>query len=211
MPQAKPSFIQSPQTPPSSEDKLIAIRDKIREARNLQLEKTEHEERLEVIKNKLTYIQQQELPEMLNQAGIDRLGLESEGNYSAYDLKLRPYYYANIKNDEETAPEAYSWLIKSGHEDLLRTTYTVIFKKGTPTALIRKFETLLDRLQIPFNKVFGVPWNTLTAFLKEQVEIKKTIPPLHLMNGKIGSFAEIKPRKPVNKIKERMSDDIIPY
>lgn len=192
----KPAFMKSaaPTALPNP-DKLETIRAKMRDVRDLTLERQQCESRVEQIKASVLRITQGELPDLLNEAKIDTLGLEAEGNLPPYDLKLKPYYYANIKNDAPEAPEAYTWLEKEGHGDLIRRTYTIVFGKADGKAA-KKFEEQLNKLKITYDVSFGVPWNTLTAFVKEQIEKYKIVPPLHLMNGKYGLVADIKPRKP---------------
>jgi hypothetical protein len=189
----KPAYVEKIEVVPS-QDKLDAIRDKLRRARDLQLKKAELTAQLETVQKEILKIEQQELPDLAQDAHIDSLGLEPEGNLPGYDMEIKPYYYANIKDEEPTAPQAYAWLSKAGHGDLIKYTYTVLFGLGEKKESIA-FAKLLTKSKVQFNVKLGVPWNTLTAFLKEQVEGKKTIPPLDLMNGKIGIVAKIKARK----------------
>ena len=198
----KPSFIKIQKPEPPPEDKLTVIRDRLRAARDLELEKASLEEKLDQVSKDLQRLKTTELPDLMTEVGLDNLGLEAEGNLPPYDMKIKPFYYANIKNEDETAPQAYAWLIKQGHEDLIKYTFTVLFGRSDHLAAIR-FEETLKKLRVAYKRTMGVPWNTLTAFLKEQVEGKKTLPPLNLMNGKIGRVAEIKPRVPVKPKKEK--------
>ena len=58
-----------------------------------------------------------------------------------------------------------------------------------------KLEAYLEGSGYRYEKKLGVPWNTLTATVKELVEVHKVIPPLELMNGKIGRVVDFKPVK----------------
>lgn len=204
MARAKPAFMtkheqaRAVQGPPP--DQLEAIRAKAKEARNKRLELEELNERVSELGAEINKIEGTELPDLMMEAGVDTLGLEAEGNLPAYDIACKPYYHANIKNEDPTAPEAYAWLQKNGHGDLVKRSYTIAFGKGQEKAA-KAFESLLKKSKVEYSSTFGVPWNTLTSFLKEQIEKSKAmkdsslVPPLDLLNATVGNRVTVKPRK----------------
>src|SRR5690348_6771891 len=112
----KPAYIEKVIVAPDP-DKLTAIRDKLREMRDLQLKKLDLTVQLKLTQEAIIRIEQKELPDMATDAHIDSLGLEPEGNLPGYDMEIKPYYHANIKDDDPNAPAAYAWLSKHGHGD----------------------------------------------------------------------------------------------
>jgi hypothetical protein len=191
----KPAFMLAERPPePATEDQLAAIRKKAREARDAKLEKEAAELRVKELNQKIQMLEQTELPDMMEAAHLFSLGLEAEGNLPAYNLEIGPYYYANIKNEDANADKAYEYLIKNGHGAMIKRTYEISFGRGEDKKAAA-FEKLMTSKKYAFTVKVGVPWNTLTAWLKEQVEKFKNVPPLDLMNGKVGRVAKLKPVK----------------
>lgn len=192
----KPSFIQKYQNenkPEASPDQLSEIRKKAASLRDLTHQKAQLEEDLKITSAAINLIQHKELPDLMAEAQIDNLGLEASGNYPAYDLVTQPFYHANIGVDNPDADKAYAWLIKHGHGDLIKHEYTVTFTRGEEKAA-KAFEKLLATNKIEYDHGMGVPWNTLTAFVREQTE-KGVAMPLALFNATIGRIARLKIRK----------------
>ena len=99
-----------------------------------------------------------------------------------------------FKADAPEAGEAFAWLSEHGHGDIIRRTYTVSFGKGEEQ-LALDFEKVLNESETPYSASYGVPWNSLTAWLKEQIEKFKIVPPLHLFGATVGKVVDIKARK----------------
>lgn len=195
MAQAKPSFIQKYQDDnPNivSTDKLQEIRQKAAALRDLRLQKEQLEADVAATGKAILDLQQRELPELMLEVGIDNLGLEAEGNYPAYDLALKPYYHANIGVDNPDADQAYNWLIKHGHGDLIKHQFIITFTRGEEKQAAA-FAALLKKNKVTFDRIMGVPWNTLTAFVREQTE-KGVALPLKLFNATVGRIADLKVR-----------------
>ena len=141
----------------------------------------------------------------MREARVPALTLEAEGNFPAFKLDCKPYYYANIKADDPLAPSAFAWLEKHGHGDIIKKTYTIVVGKGD-AKLSKRIEATLNKAKIPFEVKMAVPWNTLTAFLREQIEKFKTMPPLDLLGGKVGSVVDMKVMKPKGEEPTRQGD-----
>lgn len=194
-----PSFIAEAakaDAPKVSEDTLEKVRVVLRETRDRELEIRGLEERLRTLKTSQNTAEHVTLPTMFQEANIDKLGLPAEGNLPAYDTELKPYYHANISSDwpPEQREEAFSWLTRHSHGDLIKSVVVITFPREEvkkAKALVQKQQKLGRSAQIEMT----VPWNTLTAWLKEQVEKFMSTPPLDKLGATVGRVVKLKPRK----------------
>ena len=176
-----------------SSDALEELRAHVRRHRELVIEVTEAEERLKVLKNSLNEMEQKELPDLFHAAGVDKVGLPAEGNHPAYDATLKPYYKANIP--EGNKPEAFAWLNNNGYGDIVKTVFKIEFGLGeeTPTKVLEKE---LTKMGVDYSKDMTVPWQTLTAWLKERIEKRDgDLPPLSLFGATVGTVVKLKERR----------------
>jgi hypothetical protein len=194
--------------PPPPPDKLEKIRDAVRRNRDLQLEVAALEEALKGKAADLLRIQHEELPDLFAQVGMRVLELEAEGNLPAYTARAAPYYRANIAADWDPARRnaAFEWLArrdpKTGgpgpaggdNPDIIKTVITVTLGRGEKAAADALAAELAKR-KIPFQRGLAVPWNTLTAFVRELVEDRKIMPPLDLLGAQVGRIVTVKPAK----------------
>lgn len=178
------------------EDKLEAVRDQLRKSRDTELEIADLEKRLADRKSEQNKRVFEELPAMFQEIGIDRLGIEADGNLPAYDAALSPYYKASIPSDwpQEKQDEAFGWLENEGYGDLVKNTFLVQLGRGDEKRAL-KLRALLEKAGYEFENKRAVPWNTLTSFVKEQVEKHNTTPPLELLGATVGKIVKLKPRK----------------
>lgn len=190
------------------EDKLEAVRKKLREFRDQQQIKAGLEERLKQVNIALFETEHKTLPDLFNDVGIDKLGLPAEGNLPAYDADLSPYYKASISAEwpEEKRAEAFKWLDDNNHGDIIKSAYVILLPRGARTialALEKAIKGLkarlpgkktLQKVDVDYVVKLEVPWNTLTAFVKEQVE-KGEAPPLDVLGATVGEIVKLKPRK----------------
>jgi len=158
-------------------------------------------ERLREEKRKISH---EDLPRKMQELGQDNIGLPSQG----VDLRLEPYYHANIAAswEAERKDAAFRYLEDSGNGDLIKTNLVISF----PRRAKHKADWLLgviDRVKqlieseggevhdVPVPSVeMTVPWNTLTAFVREQVESGEPID-LDVLGATVGSVVKIKKRK----------------
>lgn len=178
------------------EDKLEAVRDQLRKSRDAELEIAGLEERLEVLGKEQNNRIHEELPALFQGIGIDRLGIGAEGNLPAYDAVLSPYYKANISADwpKERQDAGFDWLEKEGFGDLVKNTFVVQLGRGDEKKA-KKLRELLQKAGFEFENKRAVPWNTLTSFVKEQVEVKQKTPNLEVIGATVGKIVKLKPRK----------------
>ena len=173
-------------------DKLEHVRDAVRRQLSLQQRIQDLTEENKILNKKLTDMSMHELPDLFNEAQIDHVGLAAEGNQPAYDAKLSPYYHANIPADR--ASEAFAWLDANGHGDLIKNVITIELGRGD-NETAKKVMAALKKLDVDYSTKLTVPWNTLTAFVREQVEKYNKIPPLDILGAVIGQIVKLKERK----------------
>ena len=138
------------------------------------------------------------LPEYMDEIGQDRVGLEKFN----VDLEMADYYHANIAADwePEKREKAFKWLEDNGHGDMIKTIVTIQFSRR----LLNHAKAVVEKLSKMKIKGFGavpepeigmaVPWNTLTAFVREQTE-KSVALPLDTLGATVGRIVKIKARK----------------
>lgn len=194
------------EAPPPPQDRLDAVKEAVRRARDLELEMASTKEKLKADAAALDKLVHEELPDLFSQAGMISYALEAEGNLPAYEAKAKPYYYANIAAnwDEERRQAAFDWLARplrdpgddkspdgGGAPDLVKTQIVIELGRGDQR-LAEKIEAGLRKAKVPYVTRLAVPWNTLTAFVREMVEVKKRMPPLDLLGATVGRVVAIK-------------------
>lgn len=181
-----------------TEASLEVVRRHIREVRDNARQIADLETRLKELGEAQVKLTQRTLPDLFNEVGIDQLGIPAEGNLPAYDAKLTPFYHANIAADwpEEKQAAAFDYLAAkgTGGEDLIRTVITVSLGKGEHKTA-QKVIAGLKKSGIAYTVKQAVPWNTLTAWVKEQIEKHQTTPKLDLIGATVGDVVKLKERK----------------
>lgn len=179
-------------TQQADEATLENIRKKIEELRSLTFENVSLKERISQNNERIAALTNKELVDMFDAAKVKNLGVLADGNLPPYEVEIKPYYHANIP--EEKAEEAFAWLRKNKHGDMIKGTYTVSMGRGTEGQQ-KKLLAYMKKEKIPYSYKFGVPWNTLTAFVREQVEKYEVTPPLDLLGATVGRVAQVKKEK----------------
>src|SRR6516164_4245209 len=112
-------------------DKLAVIRDHARLARQLELDRQDLEARLNQTKANLHRMYTETLVNLMDELGIDRIGIPAEGNLPAADLVVAPFYSANIPTGwpPERREAALQALTLLGHEDLIKTLVSIQFNR----------------------------------------------------------------------------------
>lgn len=167
----------------------------------------------EKVKKTRKSIQRGSLPSLFSKLEMDKFGV-TRGDDS-YDLELKPYFHANIRSDwpEEQQEDSYDYLTRDLEAgSLIKTTLIMEFgreeldRARAVVALIRMAATYMEEAgidEIPEPQIkYGVPWNTLTSFVREQYELRNTeagadLPPLDLsrLGAEVGQTVKIKKRK----------------
>lgn len=174
-----------------TDDELKSVRALGAKLVKLNQEKESLEKRLETLQETINTVQQQDLPKLMDSLQLDNLGLPED----QCDLRVENYYHANIAKNSEHREEAFKWLVDHGHEALLKVSVTCTFARGEYEKAARLVERLKKAGYEPEMEQ-GVPWNTLTAWLKDLASKKDAVlPPLKIFGATIGRIVKIKPRK----------------
>lgn len=178
------------------DDKLAAIREAARSARDLDKRIADLTEMLELTRGARRDVVARVLPELMMEAGVKTLGLEAEGNLPAYDFTLRNYARANVAASWEPERRAagFEALERAGAGDLIKTVLTVEFGRGE-VELARDVQAQLSEEGRESRLSMDVPHQTLSAWLREAIARGQELPPLELIGGEVGQIVEMKPRR----------------
>lgn len=109
-------------------------------------------------------------------------------------LRLEDWAHANIASDwdPERREAAFKWLVDNGCEGMLQTVVQVKFARGekqmAEKAVALLQESFVDRVSV----TDGVPWSTLSAFVREEVFDKNNSElPLELLGARVGKRARL--------------------
>ncbi len=183
-------------TPP---DRLLLLRSKVARVRDLRAAVADMKERTTAANKELDDLAFRELPDLFQEVGVARLGLDPDGNLPAYDAELKDHFKANIVADwpPEQREAGFALLERRGAGDLVKTVITVELGRGEGDLAEGVCRTL-DEMGVPYIKARAVSWNTLTSWLREQVKkYGKTFSAAELdaIGGRVGKVVEAKPRK----------------
>jgi hypothetical protein len=152
------------------------------------------EEELRALKSERNDITMRQMPEVFDEVGTDHIGIPGAG----VDLVLQPYYSASLPRDDLERQEAgFRWLEENGHGDLIKATVTIEFTRSE----IEKARELAEKVQDLLGDersvgiVTSVHWQTLTAFVREQIEKYNAVLPLDVLGATVGRVVKIKKRK----------------
>jgi len=167
-------------------DKLALVREKAAQVRDLEHEIENLEQRLADKKSELFDLCHIQLPGLMDEIGINSIGIAANGNMPAINAVLRPFYRANIGKtwSEERKAAAFDWLTNNGFGDLIKTEVVMKF----PREQFKKAKKILAELsKKKLNPELSqrVHNQTLTAWLREQIEQGHS-PPLNLLGAEIG-------------------------
>lgn len=171
------------------------VRARIAEARDLELTIKDLEERLQAAKSSHNTLVTEILPDMLDELGNDVLGFPAQGNQKGFDAKLTPFYSANIAAawSPERRNEAFAALQKVGAENLIKTQIQIDFPRNNHAEAKAMVDALTKMGCRPTIKETVHP-QTLQAWLREEYESGRPLPPLETIGARIGRIVKIKER-----------------
>jgi len=146
----------------------------------------EAETRLKIMKEQLKDIAEKQLPDAMAEVGMAKFAL-TDGS----EVTVKPYYSAKI--GDEKREECFGWLQDHGHEALIKDEVSIAFNRGEHQKA-EEFKAQLEQQGIEYSGKMGVHPQTLTAFVREQVESGAEFP-LELFNVYIGQIAKVKRSK----------------
>jgi hypothetical protein len=190
----------APEAP--TDDALGKIRAKAREAKEIEYQISDLEERTKQLKERLTAIVNVELVDLMQVARVNFLGIEAHGNLPAFDAKLKPHFRAIIPADatDEQREAAFAVLINAGAEDLIKTQVTINFPKEARAEVAAFLETIPDVAEHEVKAT--VNHMTLTKWLKECVNAGR-MPPLEPINGFVGHKVDLAEPNAAPRVRRR--------
>jgi hypothetical protein len=148
----------------------------------LEQQVEEIEGRLKDKKEQLRKVQEYDLPEAMAE-----VGLASVTTKDGAKVVVKPFYSGKI--DAENCDAAHGWLREHGHGDLIKHEITVPIGKGQDQ-VAQDLVATLTREGLSYKDKEGVHPQTLSAFIREQVEKGHAIP-LETFKAFIGHKAKI--------------------
>lgn len=168
------------------EDKLKKIAFFGERQRHLKKTIAELENNLTIVKEQLRKVVEQDLPEAMDEVGMTSFVMDDGSK-----ITVSTFYSASIPEDRKD--EAFEWLKENNFDGMIKADVKVQFGKG-------EFEIAQSFLQFirGFNEKAidpeykeSVHWQTLRAFVREQIEGGAPLP-LDMFGVFIGRKAELK-------------------
>lgn len=185
------------ETAVTSSGSLEAIQALAVEARDLEKEISDLQQTLKEKNVKLYEIYHVKMPDLMLAANVDQVGIPANGNLPAMDAEMKPFYSANIAASwpEEKRQAGFQYLEKLKAGDLIKTKVEALYGRGKLGDARKAAATLAKKKGVSVELKQAVHPQTLTAWLKEQVEEKKFTPNLELIGGSVGRVVKMKERK----------------
>lgn len=168
------------------EDKLEKIRHFGEQQRRLAKVIADLENNLTLTKEKLRRVMEQDLPEAMDDVGMTTFTLDD-----GTKITVKPFYSASIPEDRKE--EAFEWLKQHEFDGMIKAEVKVNFGKGefeVAQSFLNFIRGFNEKAIDPEYKE-NVHWQTLRAFVKEQVEGGNPLP-LDMFGVFIGRKAELK-------------------
>lgn len=181
-----------------SSDQLALVRDQVRYIRDLEKRIEDAQEIVKGLRNEKRELEFVTLPSLFMQNKITAISLAPEGNLPAYEAKLKDYYHAKIAADwpPEKRLNALNLLKKFKLSDIVKTVITIEIGLGQ-SKLTSDVLAALRALKAPFTKQQTVPWNTLTAAIRERYQFGKTFKDdeLKTLGATVGKIVTLHPKR----------------
>ena len=181
---------------PPAPDKLEIIRDKIRETRDLDLKIDDLETQVNELKRYKRELVFDTLPSMFMQIGINRIGIDAQGNSPAYEAKLQDHFHAVISSswEPERRNAALEWLHLNKLGDVIKTIITIEFGLGQAKKVKEVLEAL-KKLKVPITIEENVPWKTLTSVVQERYKHGNPMSDadLHTLGASVNKIVKLTP------------------
>lgn len=177
---------------PVGDDKLEALHRAVQKLHEMNDLKEKLAKALADHSKAMEYYASKVLVDMLDEAEVDRVGLPEHG----VDAVLESFCRASLPKDPEARNAAVTWLDTNGHGSLVRLNMEFSLPSGPEEyqQALALQERLSKELDTQVSLDTTVPWNTLTAFVKEQLR-KGTVIPLETLGAYVGRVVKLKKRK----------------
>ena len=204
-----------------TDEQMAVLREKCVEMVEADKEVARLERELEEAKEKKNYLAHKELPDIFGRMGLDRFGMPDVGEFGA-DIVMSPYFKASIPAEwpDDQKKIAFDHLEEIGGGDLIKVEVKFLLGKGE-SELARRLDQAValwaaenEESVPPASISQGVPWNSLTSFVKERHNYEQTEqfglavvrcaesgdePPAQMdvtkLNATIGMVVKVKERK----------------
>jgi hypothetical protein len=124
--------------------------------------------RLERTKERLRKIREDTIPGVMQELGLSELRLAT-----GEKLSIKQDVYSQLANENKGA--AYNWLEENGFGGLIKVNVVVDFGKGE-LERAKKLQSLLAEKGLSVTIGESVHWQTMKAFLNEQIKKEADIP-----------------------------------
>jgi len=153
----------------------------------------------ELLKNKKTrrhLVQTKELPDLMNEIGVDVTGTDG------VRVELKQKCHASISSswEDDKKQRAFEHLREIGGEDLIKQTLVVSAGKGSDDKMLQIAQRVRQMLaevslEASLKMEPSVQWNTLTAFVRSVLEEGSTPVDLEVIGATYETVAEIVRKK----------------
>lgn len=168
------------------EDKLERIKHFGEQQKKLTKQIAALENDLTLTKEKLRRVMEQDLPEAMDEVGMSKFVLDD-----GTTVTIKPFYSASIPEDRKE--EAFEWLKEHDFDGMIKAEVKVSFGKGefeVAQSFLNFIRGFNEKAIDPDYKE-NVHWQTLRAWVKEQVEGGAAIP-LDMFGVFVGRKADLK-------------------
>jgi hypothetical protein len=172
---------------------LQSLHSKLAEFRDLQLEIADREEQLKKKKELYNELRFRSLPDLFDEHGIDHIGVPAASdNLPAYDAEINNYYHASIAAawPPSKRQEAFDELRRVGGADIVETVVSVRFARANANDANILAETLRVKGYQATVEPY-IPWQRLTAWLKQHIEQGGLWPDLEKIGGNVGRIVKL--------------------
>lgn len=171
---------------PVPEDKLERIRHFGAKQRSLTKAIADLDNNMTLLKEQLRRVVEQDLPEAMDEVGMTKFVLDD-----GTTITIKPFYAASIP--EERKDEAFEWLKDNDFDGMIKADVKVSFGKGEfeiAKSFVQFIRGFNEKAIDPEYKE-NVHWQTLRAWVKEQIEGGKPLP-LDLFGVFVGRKSDLK-------------------
>ncbi len=179
-------------------DKLIELTVQAAAARDLELQLIDLEASRKELQEKLTQLYQVTLPDLMDEIGIDRIGVPQSGNLPAVDYRMKPYYSASIAASwpQEKRDAAFSTLKRLHAEDLIKTEVSARLPKGS-LKVAKALLAAAKKLKVTADLKLSVHSGTLSSWLRGVYEDGHALSAsdLEAIGGSVGRLVKPEERK----------------
>lgn len=159
----------------AKEQTEIPRAEKLKELSEMITKMREYEVQIKRVTNILDNLvaKHKEYDSMLIPDLFDELGLRKIALSDGQTVEVKTKYAAAVT--EENQEHCFSWLTDNGHESIIKYEVKTDIKKGEKEQK-EKLVAFLDELGVSYQDKKFVHWQTLQAFVKEQIESGSDFP-----------------------------------